>query len=162
MNAHLRGSQPSDLPFLREMLYEGVFWRPSANKPSFEEGLAYPDVQKQLAGWGEREGDTAVIATIDSVPVGAAWYRFWTDADSVMGYIDEATPILALAVHRDHRRQGIGRQLIMWLFDHASEHSIPQISLSVSKDNVAIHLYRTIGFQEHADRGDAFTMVRST
>ncbi len=68
----LRGSHRSDIPFLRKMLYEAVFWRASVNKPSFEEGLAYPDVSKSLADWGERDGDTAVVATINSIPVGAA------------------------------------------------------------------------------------------
>jgi hypothetical protein len=38
----LRVSQHSDVSFLREMLYEAVFWRASVNKPSFKEGLAYP------------------------------------------------------------------------------------------------------------------------
>lgn len=148
------------MPFLREMLYEGVFWRASDNKPSFEEGLAYPDVGKALADWGERDGDTAVVATINSIPVGASWYRFWTDGDSINGYIDENTPVLAIAVHRDYRTRGIGTQMIEWLIDRASKHSIPRISLSVSKDNRALHLYREQGFHEHADRGDAFTMVR--
>jgi hypothetical protein len=31
MNMLLRESQPSDLPFLREMLYEAVFWRDSGD-----------------------------------------------------------------------------------------------------------------------------------
>jgi len=148
------------MPFLREMLYEGVFWRASDNKPSFEEGLAYPDVSKALADWGERDGDTAVVATINSIPVGAAWYRFWADDDSIIGYVDENTPILAIAVHRNYRTRGIGTQMIEWLIDRASKRSIQQISLSVSKDNYALHLYGQQGFREHADRGDALTMVR--
>lgn len=45
----LRDSQHSDIPFLRQMLYEAAFWRASVNKPSFEDGLAYPDVSKSLA-----------------------------------------------------------------------------------------------------------------
>jgi hypothetical protein len=53
MNLQLRKLEPSDLPFLRQMLYEAVFWRESANRPSFEEGLAYPEVSKALADWGK-------------------------------------------------------------------------------------------------------------
>jgi ribosomal protein S18 acetylase RimI-like enzyme len=160
MDAHLRASQPADLPFLWEMVYEGVFWRARPNRPSFEEGLAYPEVRKALADWGERDGDTAVIATVHSVPAGAAWYRFWTDDNPVTGYVDETTPVLAIAVRRGYRNQGIGKRMIEWLIAHASEHSVPQISLSVSKDNLSLHLYRREGFQELADRGDALTMVR--
>jgi ribosomal protein S18 acetylase RimI-like enzyme len=156
----LRESQHTDLPFLREMLYEAVFWRATVNKPTFEEGLAYPEISKALADWGERDGDTAVVATINSIPVGASWYRFWTDDNFIIGYIDEATPILVIGVHCDYRHQGIGKQMIEWLTDHASKHAVQEISLSVSKDNYAINLYKQQGFQEYADKGDAFTMVR--
>jgi ribosomal protein S18 acetylase RimI-like enzyme len=161
MNILLRKSQNSDIPFLREMLYEGVFWRASPNKPSFEEGLAYPDVNISLADWGERDGDTAVVALVNSIPVGAAWYRFWTDDNFIRGYIEEITPALVIAVHRDYRHQGIGKKMIDWLIDYASKHSIQKISLMVSKDNYAINLYKQQGFQEYADKGDSLLMVRN-
>ena len=70
------------------------------------------------------------------------------------------TPVLVIGVHRDYRHQGIGKKLIDWLMDYASKHAIQKISLSVSKDNYAINLYRQQGFQEYVDKGDAFTMVR--
>ncbi|MFC2106089.1 GNAT family N-acetyltransferase [Candidatus Bipolaricaulota bacterium] len=160
MTVLLREGQHADIPFLRKMLYEAVFWRASANKPSFEEGLAYPDVSNALADWGERDGDAAVVATMDSSPVGAAWYRFWTHSNFTNGYIEEITPVLAIAVHSDYRHQGIGRRMIEWLIDRASKDAIQQISLSVSKDNVALELYRQQGFLEVADKGDAYLMVR--
>ena len=159
-NILLRKSQPSDVSFIRKMLYEAVFWRPSANKPSFEEGLAYPEVSKSLADWGERDGDTAVVATVNSIPVGAAWYRFWTDSNFDRGYVDENIPVFVIGVHRDYRHQGVGKKMIEWLIDYASHHSIQKISLSVSKDNYAINLYRQQGFLEYDDKGDAFIMVR--
>lgn len=49
MDLVLRKSQPADLPFLEEMLYEAAFWRAAANKPKFEEGLAHPSGQ-QITG----------------------------------------------------------------------------------------------------------------
>ena len=161
MNLLYRESQYSDIPFLRKMLYEAVFWRASANKPSFEQGLAYPDVSKILADWGERDGDTAVVATINSIPIGASWYRFWTDDNFINGYIDEITPVLVIGVHSDYRHQGIGKKMMDWLIDYASKHSIQKISLSVSKDNYAINLYKQQGFLEYADKGDALIMVRN-
>jgi len=160
MNTFLRESQPADIPFLRKMFYEAVFWRDSVNKPSFEEGLAYPDVSKSLADWGERDGDTAVVALVNSIPVGAAWYRFWNDRYFDRGYVDENTPVLAIGVHQDYRHQGIGKRMMGWLIDHASKSSIQRISLMVSKDNYAINLYRQHGFLEYGDKGDAFIMVR--
>lgn len=156
----LRKSQPAETPFLREMLYEAVFWRDGINKPSFEEGLAYPEVSKSLAGWGERDGDTAVVATLNSVPIGAAWYRFWTEEDYINGYIHEKIPVVVIGVHSDYRHQGVGTKMIKWLIDHASKQAIGKISLSVSKDNYAINLYRQQGFQEYTDKGDMLLMVR--
>jgi len=160
MDVVLRDSHHSDLPFLKKMLYEAVFWRAGPNTPSFQEGLAYPEVGKQLADWGERHGDTAVVATIKSIPVGAAWVRFWTNVDSVRGFVDENTPVLVIGVHRDYRRQGIGKAMMEWLIDYASKHHIQQISLCVSKDNYALNLYRQTGFVEHEDVGHSFNMVR--
>jgi len=160
MNPQLSAAEPADYPFLREMLYEAVFWRERADKPTFEEALALPYVGKELADWGKRDGDAAVIARIDSTPVGASWYRFWTADSGSSGYVDDDTPVLALAVRADYRRRGVGRRLLGWLLDHAARHRVPRISLSVSKDNGALRLYRSLGFEEHADRGDAFTMVR--
>lgn len=161
MTVLLRRSHPADIPFMREMLYEAVFWRASADKPSFEEGLAYPEVSKSLADWGRRDGDTGVVATIDSSPVGAAWYRYWTENNFINGYIDETMPTLVIGVHLDYRRRGIGRRMIDWLIDRASRQGIHRISLSVSKDNYALNLYRQQGFQEYADKGDALLMVRN-
>ncbi len=142
------------------MLYEAVFWRANPNKPSFQEGLAYPDVSKSLAAFGERRGDTAVLAALNSRPIGAAWYRFWTDDNHIYGYIKESMPVLVIAVQRDYRHRGIGRGMIEWLIDQASKQAIQKISLSVSKDNYALNLYRQQGFREHTDLGDAFLMVR--
>jgi len=160
MNKLLRKAQLSDLPFMREMLYEAVFWRPNPNRPSFQEGIAEPGVSNALVDWGDRDGDVAVIALIDSISAGAAWYRFYTDDNSIRGYIEKTTPTLVIAVHKDYRRQGIGEKMIEWLIDDASNRSIQYISLMVSKDNHAINLYRKCGFLEYADKGDSLLMLR--
>jgi len=160
MNIHLRPAQQSDLPFLRTMLYEAVFWRANPNKPSLEKGLAYPEVSKSLKDWGAREGDTGVVATIQDEPVAAAWYRFWTDDNFTRGHIEEGIPTLVLAVHEAYRHQGIGGKMIEWLVEFSAKQSVKQISLAVSKDNFALNLYRQQGFVEHTDTGDSFLMLR--
>jgi GNAT superfamily N-acetyltransferase len=161
MNIRLRTSEPSDIQFMREMLYEAVFWRPNPNKPSFEEGLTYPGVSNALADWGTRDGDTAVIALCDSTSVGAAWYRFYTDDNCIRGYTNDAIPTVVIAVHENYRRQGIGVKMIEWLIEHATKHNIQKLSLMVSKDNHAIRLYQKCGFQEYADEGDSLLMLRN-
>ena len=162
MNICLRKSKPSDIQFMREMLYEAVFWRPNPNKPSFEEGLTDPGVSNAIVDWGEREADASVIALVGSIPAGAAWYRFYTDDNFIRGYIEETIPVLVIAVHKDYRRQRIGEKMIEWLIDHASKRNIQKLSLMVSKDNHAIRLYRKCGFQEYSDKGDSLLMLRKT
>lgn len=162
MKTLLRKSQHSDIPFLKEMLFEAVFWRDRDNRPTFEEGLVDPGVSKSLVDFGERDGDMGVVAIVDSIPVGAAWYRFWTDDIFIRGHIEETTPTLVIAVHSDYQHQGFGKAMINWLIDQASKLSIEKISLMVSKDNHAINLYRQCGFQKYADRGDSLLMVRNT
>jgi ribosomal protein S18 acetylase RimI-like enzyme len=162
MALHLRQSEPADIQFMGEMLYEAVFWRPNPKKPSLEDGLADPGARTALADWGEREGDAAVIALVDSKPAGAAWYRFYTDDNCIQGYMDKTVPVIVIAVHKDYRRQDIGREMIEWLLDYASKHSIQKLSLMVSKDNHAQRLYRKCGFLEYADTGDSLLMLRET
>lgn len=142
------------------MLFEAVFWRPNPNKPSFEEGLSDPGVSNALIDWGKREGDTAVIALVDSIPAGAAWYRFYTEGNSIRGYLDETMPTIVIAVHKTYRRQGIGERMLEWLIDHAAKHDIQKLSLMVSKDNHAIRLYRKCGFLEYSDEGLSLLMLR--
>ena len=142
------------------MLYEAVFWRASVNKPSFEEGLATPDVNKSLADWGKRDGDTGVVAAIDSIPIGAAWFRYWTDDNFINGYVNENTPVVVIGVQREYRHQGAGKKMIAWLIDNAAKHAIQRLSLSVSKDNYALHLYRQQGFLEYLDNGDQLILLR--
>lgn len=156
----LRAAQKTDLPFLEKMLYEAVFWRDPANRPSLEEALRMPEVSESLADWGERAGDVGAVATIASEAVGAAWMRYWTDDHHIRGYIEETIPALVIGVRNDYRQQGIGSKLIAWLIDYAAEHHIPKISLMVSKDNYAINLYRQQDFIEYEDVGASLLMLR--
>jgi ribosomal protein S18 acetylase RimI-like enzyme len=142
------------------MLYEAVFWRVHEGRPSFEEALAYPEVSKALIHWGDRPGDTGVIAVVDALPVGAAWFRYWEEADSVNGYVSDRTPIVVIGVHQDYRQQGIGGRLMDGLLDRAADQTVARLSLNVAKENYAIKLYRRKGFIEYRDNGDAVVMVR--
>ena len=156
----IREAYPGDLPFLRAMLYEAAYWRPDAERPDFDIGLQHPELVKWFAAWGKRHGDTAVIAvTQDNTPVGAAWYRFWTEDNHSYGYVDEPTPELGIGVVREYRRQGIGRDLLRALLDRARASGLQRVSLSVETDNPAQHLYTALGFRTVGTLGTAYTML---
>jgi [ribosomal protein S18]-alanine N-acetyltransferase len=65
---------------------------------------------------------------------------FWTAADEIQ--------MLNLAIHPDCRRQGLGRQLMTFLFLRAEEKGISKVLLEVRPSNqAAITLYRSLGFK---------------
>ena len=161
MNIKLFKYQDADFPVMKEMLYEAVFWRKGPTTPSFEQGLALPDVKKAIADFGKRDGDVAVVAFSDDLtPVGAAWLRYWNEENNVRGFIAENIPVLVIGVKGEFRQQGVGSRLVEWLIDYSVEQSIQQISLCVSKDNHALNLYQKTGFVEHSDLDHSFNMVR--
>lgn len=61
--------------------------------------------------------------------------------------------IANVAVHPDHRRQGIASRLTQQALEHARQHGANSVWLQVRDDNdAAIRLYRSLGFAEKARR----------
>jgi hypothetical protein len=48
LNIEIRSAVAGDLPFMRQMLYEAVFWRKGPTTPTIEEGLELPEVASIL------------------------------------------------------------------------------------------------------------------
>ena len=137
-----------DYQFLREMLFEAVFWsRTDNDRPSLEKGLSYDYTKYVLVDFGSREGDIAVIAEIDGARAGAAFVRYWNDDQNIRGYIAEDIPVLVIGVVNEYRRQGVGSALIESLKSEVKENGISSISLCVTKSNVAYHLYTKQNFK---------------
>lgn len=97
------------------MLGEAAVWRPDRATPTATEVMADPRYARYLAGW-PRPGDVGLIAE-QGGPVGAAWYRTFTEADPGYGFVAEDVPELAMAVVASHRGQGVGRLLLSGLIE---------------------------------------------
>ncbi|QTF09953.1 ribosomal protein S18-alanine N-acetyltransferase [Brenneria izadpanahii] len=70
--------------------------------------------------------------------------------------LDEAT-LFNLAVHPDHQRQGIGRELLEHLIQELEERDIFTLWLEVRASNKgAIALYESLGFNEVSLRRDYY------
>lgn len=158
-NWKIRLATREDLPFLREMLYEAVCWRPHQPQPPLEEILAEPELAKLFHVWG-RNGDTAVVAEWeDGARIGAAWYRFWTADDHSYGFVDADTPELGIAVGQDMRQRGIGTALLTALLEQARRSAIARISLSVEPENHSRRLYEKLGFRRVGTSDTSWTML---
>jgi GNAT superfamily N-acetyltransferase len=138
------------------MLHHAYFWR--ERNPGEEPG----PVSRYVKGWG-RPGDTALIALDDGFPVGAAWYRLFRRDHPGYGFVDEATPELAVAVVPSRRGRGIGEALLEALVERARSDGHRALSLSVpSEDSSLVTFYEKHGFARvREDGGDSITMQRA-
>ncbi len=155
----LRAATADDLPFLATMLGEAAVWRPDKPTPTGDEVLADPRYAMYLVGW-PRPGDVGLIAD-DGEPVGAAWYRTYTEADHGYGFVGEDVPELSIAVIASRRQQGIGRRLLLGLIEASVAQGLRALSLSVSEQNPARQLYEAVGFRPVEVDGGSWTMVRT-
>jgi len=140
------------------MLGEAAVWRPDKPTPSAEEVMADPRYARYLAGW-PRPGDGGVVAE-QGGPVGAAWYRTFTEADHGYGFVAPDVPELAIAVVASRRHEGIGRRLLLGLIDAGLAAGHTALSLSVREANPARLLYESVGFVLVEAHGTSWTMVR--
>jgi GNAT superfamily N-acetyltransferase len=154
----LRSARPDDAPFIAEMLYEAAFWRSDGPRPAPADALASPHVARYVEGWG-RPGDTGLIAVEDGGrPIGAAWYRVFSDDRPGYGFVDASVPEMSIAVVRERRGRGVGAALLDALLARARAEGHPGLSLSVEADNPAVALYERRGFVKVSTAGGPWTM----
>ena len=142
MNCIFRPLTAQDEPLLWQML---MF---AAQETSLEAVKAHPALVHYVLGWG-RAGDMGLAAQAGFVTeaVGAAWLRLTSADDKGFGYIDDATPELAIALQPAYHGRGIGTQMLRTLLDEARQ-IYPAVSLSVRGSNPAVRLYERVGFRK--------------
>lgn len=154
----IRELRPDETPFLRDMLYAALDWKPGRWLPPKFLLVRIPQVSMFHKSWG-RPGDVALVAESDGVPIGLAWYRFFTEAKHGEGFVDDETPEVAVAVVDGHRGAGVGTALMEAIHARARADGVGRISLSVDHDNPARQLYERLGYVAIVEREDDDRMV---
>lgn len=127
---------------METFLYEAIFVPEGVTKPP-REIILQPELAIYVRGFGKCIGDHGVVAEINSEIVGMAWTRIMAD----YGHIDDATPSLAIAVQSGYRGHGIGTAMLKRLLERLHAAGYAAVSLSVQKENPALHLYERLGFE---------------
>jgi len=147
----IRDLRADEVSFLKDMLHTAIAWNPERQLPLPKaELLDLPQLTIFHEGWG-REGDTALVAEREGQPVGLVWYRFFTEDVHGEGFVDEATPEVAIAVVEGQRGNGIGAALMQAIHERARADGVARVSLSVDHDNPARRLYERLGYVDVAE-----------
>lgn len=154
MEYTIREMTVPEYPLLSDFLYEAIFI-PDGIKPPPRNIIASPELQVYVERFGALKDDFALAAEIEGKIVGAVWVRIMND----YGHINDETLSLAISLHKEYRRLGIGTAMMKEILALLKSHGYKQVSLSVQKTNYAARLYLKIGFEIVKENEEEYIMV---
>ena len=107
MNYHIRPIHPSEIPLLKDFLYEAIFIPEGAVVPP-RDILDDESLQVYIRNFGKSSNDYCLVAVVDDKVVGAIWSRIMND----YGHIADDIPSMAISLYKEYRDQGIGTDLL--------------------------------------------------
>lgn len=128
------------------MLYDAIFveeGQPKLPKSIIEE----PSLAKYIANFGSNKYDLCLVAVENEELIGACWGRIFDENNKGYGFLDSETPELSIAIKERFRNNGVGTELIKRITENYRALGIQSLSLSVDKKNLAVVLYKRIGFK---------------
>lgn len=155
MNIMIREIRETEIPMLKDFLYEAVFIPQGAEAPP-RAVVDTPELQVYVRDFGRQAADLGLVAEVDGKVIGAVWARIMED----YGHIDARTPSLAIALFKAYRGLGIGTELMRAMFTRLAEKGWGQVSLSVQKLNGAVRLYRRLGFKVADENSEEYIMIK--
>ena len=160
-NVFHRFFKQADFPLLEELLYEAIF-QPEGTEPLPRDIIKKPEINNYIKDFGKKKGDFCMFAEFNGKTVGGAWVRILDGEPKGYGYVDSATPELAIAVFKKYRNLGIGWGLMCNIIDLVLVNGLrgyKQISLSVDKANYAVEMYKKFGFEILHENEQDYIMV---
>lgn len=126
---------------------------------SADDVLSHPDFAHYTVLVPQR-GDFGVVAAQGPRWMGVSWVLFLPEDAPGYGFVKPGIGELSLCVHKEVRRQGLGRELLGDAIQLARSRGLEGLSLSVEEGNPARSLYRSTGFVDASDAAQHGTMVR--
>ena len=160
MTFSTRLATADDVPAIQRALYLALTWDGGPEGITFERAMAHEYVAMYHEDWG-RPGDVGVIAELDETILGAAYGRLFTQERHGDGFIDAATPEIAIGVEPDQVGRGIGTRLLAALEDAYRRSEVNRLALSVNLPNPAVRLYERVGYLEIDRDDDSVRMIKT-
>lgn len=156
MDYIVREINEEEIKLLDRFLYLAIYVHKGEVPPPF--GIIYkPELQVYVENLGKEKDDHILIAEADDKIVGAVWVRIMDD----YGHIDDETPSLIISVEKEYRGKGIGRSLLSSMLSLLSKCGYKAVSLSCQKENYAVSLYKSLGFEIIKDIDEEYIMRKS-
>ena len=155
----IREIRSEDYSLLEEFLYLAVYQRDPL-QPIPRSVIDEPGVRIYVDAFGDRAHDVGLLAEAGGLVIGAAWARVLDGDPRGYGYVDSATPEIAISLLPAYRDRGIGTRLLRSLFGRLAAAGYTRTSLSVDRDNPASTLYARLGFETIAEHDEDLLMVR--
>jgi ribosomal protein S18 acetylase RimI-like enzyme len=134
-----------------------ALWDPPPAGPRPLDVLQAAGVRIYAEQWG-RPSDVGLVAQVDGLDAGACWMRLLGHGVG-LGYVDEATPQLGIALEPAFRHRGIGRRLMLEALAAARRAGCKQVSLTVHPENPARFMYEQCGFRTVEQRNGYHLMI---
>jgi ribosomal protein S18 acetylase RimI-like enzyme len=159
MSMVIRPVERRDQEVLWDLLHVAL-WDPPPAGLRPRSVLDNPGVRIYAENWGQ-PGDVGVIGEGDrsNAVIGACWMRLIKGGVG-LGYVDDETPQLGIAVMPAFHRRGYGERLMRSALASAQAHGYRKVSLTVHPENPAIALYERCGFAKAGLRGTYHLMIK--
>lgn len=154
MDYRIREMKPSEYKLLDNFLYEAIF-QPDETNLVPKEIIKKPELQVYIKDFGKEKDDYCLCAESGGKVVGAVWVR------NIKGYgsIDNITPEFAISLYKDFRGLGIGTAMMKEMLTLLKNNGYKKASLAVQKENYALKMYLSVGFQIIDENAEEYIMV---
>ena len=142
----IRPMTTGEYPLLEGFLYQAIFQLPG-QEPVPYDVIYTPEIYVYVKDFGKNPVDRALVAQLeDGTIAGAVWTRILAGPVPGYGNVDDKTPEFSISLYPEYRGQGMGTALMQAACQILREQGFAKATLSVSKANYAVKMYRSVGF----------------